>query len=69
MTQEAYYVESCIACGKPMKVGDKFFPDVDGGYLHAECLGDDREGFVDMRTGDQIPDDAPIPQPQIWADL
>lgn len=57
------YVEKCIACAKPIKTGDQYLPDINGGFLHFACCGPERECFVDLETGEPL--DQP-PTPSIW---
>lgn len=60
-------VTHCIACDKPIVAGDKFYPDVDGGFLHAACTGPEREGYVGA-DGDPLKEGEPIPEPSIWTE-
>ncbi len=55
----------CIACNIALKNGDKFYLDVDGGYLHAACAGPEREGYVGA-DGKPLKDGDPIPEPKTW---
>lgn len=58
----------CEACGEAMKEGDAYYPDHNnGGVLHAECTGPEREGFTDSE-GNPLADDAPIPSPLTWSE-
>ncbi len=57
----------CIACNIALKNGDKFYFDVDGGYLHAACAGPEREGYVGA-DGEPLKDGDPIPAPKTWVD-
>ncbi len=57
----------CIACNIALKNGDKFYFDVDGGYLHAACAGPEREGYVGA-DGEPLKDGDPIPDPKTWVD-
>jgi len=58
----------CEACLKPMKDGDGYYSDhVNGGVLHAECVGPELEAFTDAE-GDPLPPGSPIPTPAIWSD-
>lgn len=55
--------ERCIACTEPFKVGDKYLPDIGGGFVHMDCCGPEPESYVDLETGEQL---AEKPQPLIW---
>lgn len=56
----------CIACDKPIVVGDKYYPDADGGFLHAACTGPEREGYT--LNGEPLKPGDPIPDPYIWTE-
>lgn len=51
----------CFICGEPFKPGDMVLPDINEGLGHRACFGDDREGFVNLNTGDPIGPDEPLP--------
>lgn len=58
----------CEACGGPMVEGDAYYSDlVNGGVLHADCVGPEPEGFTDG-DGNPLAPDAPIPAPLIWSE-
>lgn len=57
--------EHCIACDKPMKPGDLYYPDASGGEIHAECCGPERESYTGA-DGDPLAEGEPIPEPLIW---
>lgn len=60
-------VERCLACGRPLRLGQLYYPDVSGDYLHAKCIGPERESFVkDIETGEPLGPDDPIPGPLTW---
>lgn len=59
-------VERCIACVEPMLIGQRYYADVSGGWLHSDCAGPEREGFCDLGTGEPLGPDEPIPDPAIW---
>jgi len=59
--------EACIACDVALNEGDPVYPDIGGGYLHAACCGPEREGYVNMETGEPIGPGEPIPQPLKWS--
>lgn len=56
----------CIACAAPLKLGDMVFHDADGGLIHADCIGSDREAFVNLDTGEPLAADDPLPVPHVW---
>ncbi len=58
--------EACIACDVALKEGDPVYADIGGGYLHAACCGPEREGYVNLETGEPIGPDDPIPEPMKW---
>lgn len=62
---DALFPERCIACRKPLRDGDLYFWDVNGGELHAACCGPERECYVDAE-GEPLGPDGPIPTPSIW---
>lgn len=64
MTEET---EPCLACSIAFVPGDKYFPDVSGGFLHAGCCGPERESYVNADGEPLGPDDA-LPEPSIWED-
>lgn len=55
--------ECCIACAKPFKAGDKYLPDIGGGFVHMDCCGPEPESYVDLESGEQLVEK---PQPLIW---
>lgn len=55
----------CLGCSLKLLDGDEFYADWSGGFLHAECCGDDPASFVDDE-GEPLKPGDPIPQPQIW---
>lgn len=53
----------CIACAKPLNAGDMVLLDIgEGGLIHAECCGPERENYCDA-DGEPLAADAPIPTP------
>lgn len=58
--------ECCIACDKPFQDGDRYFPDTDGGYIHADCCGD-RASYTNA-DGEPLGPTDPIPEPSVWGD-
>ena len=60
-------VPACIACRATLKPGDPYFWDVGGGFLHAECCGPEREGYVNA-DGEPLGENDPLPTPSIWTD-
>lgn len=59
--------EPCFVCRVPFKPGDRFYFDLSGGCLHAECCGPERESYhID---GEPLGPEDPIPEPEIWEDL
>ena len=59
-------VEGCVACGEPFKAGDMVLDEVNGGEAHVACCGTDRDGYVNLDTGEQIGPDEPIPTGYPW---
>ncbi|PZU23933.1 MAG: hypothetical protein DI589_06660 [Shinella sp.] len=56
----------CIACGKILVDGDAVYHDVsEGGYLHADCCGPERESYVNA-DGEPLKEGEPIPEPDIY---
>lgn len=47
--------EHCEACAQPIKEGQLVFTVTDGGYIHADCAGDDATLFTDK-------DENPLPE-------
>lgn len=64
-TNDNAEAEACFACRVAFRPGDRFYPDVSGGLLHADCCGPERESYVNG-DGDPLGPDDPIPAPQIW---
>lgn len=58
--------ECCIACDEPLKDGDRYYPDADGGSIHADCCGE-RESYTNA-DGDPLGPNDPIPEPLVWRD-
>jgi hypothetical protein len=58
-------MEKCIACAVPFEAGDAYYDDVNGGGVHADCLGPERESYVGP-DGEPLGPDDPIPAPSIW---
>lgn len=63
--QPDHELENCMACDKPFKDGDEYFWDVSGAHIHAECLGPERESYVDADENPLAPS-ALIPLSSIW---
>ena len=40
-------VVCCMACAKQLVEGDRVYRELEGGFIHAECCGDDPESFFD----------------------
>ena len=59
--------DRCIACDVPLKDGDAYYPDADGGSVHAACIGPERECYT--RNGEPLKDGDCIPEPYIWRRL
>lgn len=57
--------ELCIACDLQMIAGQKYYNDVSGGVIHADCCGEDREGYVGS-DGESLDPADPLPTPLIW---
>lgn len=55
--------ECCVACGETLKAGDMvYYEHGEGGHIHADCCGPERESYCD-EDGQPLAPDAPIPQP------
>ena len=65
MSDPVNWIERCIACAKPFVEGDRYYPDVGGGFLHEQCCGPERESYVGD-DGEPLKDGAPIPEPLVW---
>ena len=52
--------ETCFACEIAFVAGDKYFSDVSGGFLHADCCGPERESYVNA-AGEPLGPDGAIP--------
>lgn len=59
-------VSRCMACRVAFKEGDEYLPDVSGDLIHFACCGPGPGGFVDLATGEQLPEK---PKPLIWSAL
>lgn len=57
--------DTCIACDKPMKPGELYYPDESGGDIHAACCGPEREGYT--LNGQPLGPNDPTPAPRIWS--
>ena len=55
----------CFVCEKYFAEGDAYYPDVSGGFLHADCCGPERESYVGA-DGEPLRDGEPIPEPLVW---
>lgn len=55
----------CIACAVAFKDDDGYYPEVDGGFIHATCCGPERECYVGG-DGEPLGLDDPIPAPSRW---
>lgn len=58
--------EPCIACDRPIKPGDRYYPDESGGFIHADCCGGDPQSYT--RDGKPLQPCEVLPQPEIWSD-
>lgn len=61
--------ETCLACLAPFAPDDMVLPDSSGGLIHVGCGGPEREGYVNLDTGDPIGPDEPIPTGVRYGDL
>lgn len=60
---------SCFARLKPLVDGDRYYLDISGGVLHADCCGPERESYVkDVGIGEPLGPDDLIPEPQVWSE-
>jgi hypothetical protein len=58
-------VSLCIACGLALKPGDLYYPDHNGGEIHAACCGPEPEAFRGD-DGEPLKPGDPTPAPSIW---
>lgn len=58
-------VPACIACCEALKERDDVYHELSGGYVHASCLGPERENYYgdDERP---LAEGEPIPAPWKW---
>lgn len=59
--------EECIACEKAFVEGVPYYADVSGGFIHADCCGPERDGYVGA-DGEPLKPGEPIPEPAIWTE-
>lgn len=57
----------CIACQGRLRVGDRYYADASGGFIHADCCGPERESYTGA-NGEPLGPDESIPAPSIWED-
>jgi hypothetical protein len=55
----------CIACLKPLEIGDRYYPDESGGVVHDHCVGPERESYT--YEGEPLKDGQAIPEPYVWS--
>jgi hypothetical protein len=65
-------IHRCFICEQPFKAGELVLQDVTEGLGHRACFGEDRDGYVNLETGEPIGPDEPIPagepyKPEEWA--
>lgn len=58
-------IPCCMACAVPLKDGDKVYNELDGGIIHADCCGPERENYYGENE-QPLADGEPIPEPRIW---
>lgn len=56
----------CMACAKQLVEGDKVYNEKEGGYIHADCCGPERESYYG-EDEQPLKDGEPIPDPWIWS--
>ena len=54
--------ERCIACALVLNPDDLVLCEIDGGYIHADCCGPERESYF-KGAGEPLGPDDPIPTP------
>jgi len=54
-------VHKCFICARPFRAGELVLPDITEGLGHRACYGEDREGFVNLETGEPLGADEPLP--------
>jgi hypothetical protein len=59
-------IEGCVVCGQPFKEGDMVLIEVNEGEAHTACCGPERDGYVNLDTGEPIGPDEPIPTGYPW---
>jgi len=57
--------ETCIACAEAFKEGDLVYNDVNGGCVHAGCLGPEQESYVGADDKLLLVGE-PLPKPHKW---
>jgi hypothetical protein len=65
-------IHRCFICSEPFKADELVLQDDTEGLCHRACIGDERECFVNLHTGEPIGPDEPIPagfpyKPEDWA--
>lgn len=58
-------VPCCMACAVPLKTGDEVYNELDGGIIHADCCGTERESYFGVDE-QPLADSEPIPPPWKW---
>lgn len=59
--------DHCITCVERFEAGEKYYPDVSGGFIHARCCGPEMESYVG-KDGERLTPGDPIPEPMIWTE-
>lgn len=54
-------LDYCPVCNVPFDSQDMCLTDIELGTCHAGCL--EGSPMVDLETGEELPEDAPMPQP------
>lgn len=61
--QAANEPDLCGICQEPMVEGQPAITDINMGDVHAACCGPEREGYVNLETGEPLGPDDPLPAP------
>lgn len=60
--RDAVFYDACPICDQPKITGQLMLADASLGEVHAACCGPEREGYVNLETGEPIGPNEPIPE-------